>query len=149
MFILPHSWLIMLLYDSFTIALRYSVKLPFSQFARACIVHNYVSTQKSFRIATKKRQSSLKIDHSIAFIIFFKTSFSCKIENTVPCEIRVTSTILRTLIRWPLKTISWIFQLFRGSHSNRTHLLYMYGNVETYLPNCKQSQTYDTLVSPS
>ena len=28
----------MLLYDSFTIALRYSVKLPFSQFARVGIV---------------------------------------------------------------------------------------------------------------
>ena len=34
MFILPRSWVIMLLYDSFTIALRYSVKLTFSQFAR-------------------------------------------------------------------------------------------------------------------
>ena len=35
MFILPHSWVIMLLYDCFTIALRYSVKLAFSQFTRA------------------------------------------------------------------------------------------------------------------
>ena len=28
----------MLLYDSFTIALRYSVKLPFSQFAREILI---------------------------------------------------------------------------------------------------------------
>ena len=37
----------MLLYDSFTIALRYSVKLPFSQFARDDILFiNYLEKGK-------------------------------------------------------------------------------------------------------
>ena len=55
MFILPHSWVIMLLYDSFTIALRYSVKLPFSQFARE---YNHVSSPVAIKFTSAANPDS-------------------------------------------------------------------------------------------
>ena len=43
--------------------------------------------------------------------IFFTHNFSCKFENTVPCDMLVASTISRTLIHRSLKTISWILSI--------------------------------------
>ena len=37
-----------------------------------CFTHSYVLTQKLVRIATEKRQSSLRVDHTIAFIILLE-----------------------------------------------------------------------------
>ena len=59
------------------------------------------------------RQNILRVDHTIALRkrgtylaeIFFTPNFSCKIENTVPCDLLVAATILFTLIRRSLKTI--------------------------------------------
>ena len=41
-------------------------------------------------------------------------SESCKIENIVPCDMPVDSTISRTFIRRSLKTISWILSIISG-----------------------------------
>ena len=37
-----------------------------------CFVHSYVSTQKLVGIATEKRQNSIRVHHTIAFILFWE-----------------------------------------------------------------------------
>ena len=46
--------------------------------------------------------------------ILFTPNFSNKIENTVPCDMHMASTISRTLIRRSFKTISWILSIISG-----------------------------------
>ena len=63
-------------------------------------VHSYVSTRKRARIATEKRQSNLRVDHTITFILlweqtphpsfrnFFQTQFF--VQNLRHCTFTVT-----------------------------------------------------------
>ena len=50
----------MILYDSFTIALRYSVKLPFSQFARLNLLKTFFEKKHFFNKITTRRKMEIR-----------------------------------------------------------------------------------------
>ena len=71
--------------------------------------------------------------------ISFTPNFSCKNENTVPCDMPVASTIWRTLIHRSLKTISWILSIILGVVTS-TGLLERYSSFVDVRP-CLNSVT--------
>ena len=68
-----------------------------------CFVYGYVSTQKLFRIATEKHQNSLKVDHTIVFILLWEQTRqpSCQdlfhtqflVQNSKHCTLRYACDI--------------------------------------------------------
>jgi len=91
-----------------------------------CFVHSNESTQKFIWITLKHLQYSFEIvtRSRLWFTVskrgihladsFFKPNCSCKIEVTVPCDMPVASTSLRTFTRRSIKTIPWTLSMISG-----------------------------------
>jgi len=91
-----------------------------------CFIHSNESTQKfvwitlkhCFEIVTRLRlRSTMSKRGTHLADSFFIFNCLCKIEFTVPCDMLVVSTSLRTFIRQSIKTISWPLSMIFGIFS--------------------------------
>ena len=89
--------------------------------------------------ATKKRQSSLRVDHTVAFILLWEQTWHPSCQDFFHTQFYVGN--------WKHCTLRYACGLNYFAHFDSSitqndnvdfvNLLWMYGHVQTHLPNCK------------